>query len=72
MVFGSVDVRPRSRVKDEIRVDFGRLHRDVEHVPTERLGLGKDLRQGLAELPAGARDQDRSRAERIGSHVLHR
>ena len=78
VVLRAVDVRPCSRVQDELghRVERRRRERHVPRVVREREDVvGREgLLQRAAELAAGAGDQDSpaSRSERIGDFVLQR
>src|SRR5919201_692833 len=75
VVLGAVHVRPRCRVQDELRPEVDRRRRDVEGLARPRVRLREDLEPRLAELAAGAGDQDaaiRSRSDRIGDCVLQR
>jgi hypothetical protein len=74
IILGSVDVRPRRGVQDEIDVAERRRCRmlDVPLRARQPARAGKRLGQGSAELPAGARYDDVSRADRIGDVVLQR
>ena len=77
---GPVDIRPSSRVEDEVdlssqqgvagrRRDVPAVARQRDHVVVREL-----LRERVAKLATGARDQDAtpaSRADRIGVLELH-
>jgi hypothetical protein len=76
--FRAVHVRPRSRMKNDVRavLEQDRL-RDVELAVCARIGAGKSLGERSAELAPRARNQDASVAlaslvERVGESVLHR
>ena len=72
--FGTVDVRVRGCVQDEVGVaEIGRRRKC--HVPvgaSQAASTGERFCERSAELPAGARYEDVSRSERIGDVVLHR
>ena len=74
IVFGPVDVRPCRCVQNEIDTAerWGRRMLDVPFCARQPARAGKRLGQGSAELPAGARYDDVSRADRIGDVVLQR
>src|SRR5205823_343278 len=68
-----VYVRPSGSVEYEFRRVVERRRCNVEELPNACISLGKLLTQRLAELAAGARDQETaSRSERIGDSVLQR
>jgi hypothetical protein len=72
IVLGSVDVRPCGRVQNEIDAAErrGRRMLDIPLCTCQPTRAGKRLGESAAELAAGARYDDASRAERIGDVVL--